>query len=1024
MHLRLAITLCVVILGCSVTHAASGEEPLDFNRHIRPILSRHCFKCHGMDEKSRKAGLRLDTRDGALAPAKSGERAIVPGKPGASELLRRLHSKDADEVMPPPSTKTQLPPDAAALLERWIGEGAVYAPHWAFTGPRPAPLPEVATPGWVRTPVDRFILARLEKEGLTPASEAPKSVLVRRLYLDLIGLPPSPEEAAAFVNDPAPDAYERLVDHLLSLPQYGERWARRWLDLARYADTNGYEKDRPREIWPYRDWVVRALNADMPFDQFSIRQLAGDLLPNPTPDDFVATGFHRNTMINEEGGIDPLEFRFHAITDRVGTTGTVWLGLTVACAQCHTHKYDPILHTEYYQLMAFLNNAEEPDYAIPSNAVEARRKELLGKISSLEAAMADHFALPHTAPPAEPQAPDSAKQKRRAFVEARFGEWEREESARALRWEVARPVSMASNLALLETQTDGSILASGDVTKSDTYTLRFEHGPKAATALRLEVLPDPSLPAEGPGRTYYEGPKGDFFLSELQIKTPAGPVKVRRATESYAKSGLGGAKVGAQQTLDGNPTTGWSTHGAQGKANAAVYEFEEPTDLSAGLSLTMNFERHYACPLGRFRVSLSSDPKPAEARGHSAEIETILTKAADTRSAGETQLLLQRFLATAPETEAVRKQIDELRNALPREQTTLVLRERPARNPRPTHLHYRGEFTQPREAVAAGVPSFLPPLPEGVKPDRLALARWLFTPEHPLTARVTVNRHWQALFGRGLVRTVEDFGYQGEMPSHPELLDWLALEFRRQGWSVKQLHRLLVTSAVYRQSSAVPAALAARDPQNVLLARAPRFRLESEQIRDAALKASGLLSLKMGGPGVYPSQNPAITSEGTYGKIEWKPSPGAERFRRTLYTFIKRTAPFAMTSTFDGPSGESCVARREVSNSPLQALTVLNDVIFQEAAQALGRVAAAAGGDDASRVTLVFERCLTRGPTTGEIEALLAFLQKQRQRLASGEINAAKLAGLPDSTPDAASHALWTALSRVVLNLDEAITKN
>jgi hypothetical protein len=1023
MHFR-SIHAFFVILCCAATDAAFGEDTLDFNRHIRPILSRHCFKCHGMDEKSRKAGLRLDTRDGALTPAKSGDPAVVPGKPGASELLRRLHSKDADEVMPPPSTKIQLPPDAATLLERWIREGAAYAPHWAFTAPRPSPLPEVANPGWIRTPVDRFLLARLEKEGLAPAPEGPKHVLVRRLYLDLIGLPPSPEEAASFVNNPAPDAYEQLVDHLLSQPQYGERWARRWLDLARYADTNGYEKDRPRQIWPYRDWVVRALNDDMPFDQFSIRQLAGDLLPNPTPDDIVATGFHRNTMINEEGGIDPLEFRFHSITDRVGTTGTVWLGLTVACAQCHTHKYDPILHTEYYQLMAFLNNTEEPDYAIPSAEVEDRRRELLAKISAMEATIPENFALQNFAPSPGSQAPGSTEEKRRLFIDSRFGEWEREESAKAVRWEVARAASMESNLALLETQDDGSILASGDVTKSDTYILRFKGGPKAATALRLEVLPDPSLPAEGPGRTYYEGPKGDFFLSELQIQTATGPVKVRRATESYAKSGLGGAKVGAQQTLDGNPATGWSTHGAQGKFNAAVYEFEQPADLSAGLVLTMNFERHYACPLGRFRISVSSDSKPAEARGHSAEIESILAKSAESRSPGETQLLLQRFLQTAPETEAVRKQIAGLRNALPKEQSTLVLRERPARNPRSTHLHHRGEFTQPKEAVAAGIPAFLPPLPEGATPDRLTLARWLFAPEHPLTARVTVNRHWQALFGRGLVRTVEDFGYQGEMPSHPELLDWLALEFRRQGWSVKKLHRLLVTSAVYRQSSAVPAALAERDPQNVLLAHAPRFRLESEQIRDAALKASGLLSLKMGGPGVYPSQNPAVTSEGTYGKVEWKPSPGSERFRRTLYTFIKRTAPFAMSSTFDGPTGESCVARREVSNSPLQALTVLNDVIFQEAAQALGRLAADAAGDDGSRLTVVFQRCLTRPPTPEETDALLAFLQKQRQRLASGEINAAKLAGLPDSSPNAASHALWTALSRVVLNLDETITKN
>jgi hypothetical protein len=1021
MRCRLAFVF-LTVLWAAAASAARSDEPLDFNRQIRPLLSRYCFKCHGMDEKSRKADLRLDTRDGALAPAKSGERAVVPGKPEASELLRRLHSKDAEEVMPPPSTKVQLPPDAAALLERWIKEGAAYTPHWAFATPKEAPLPAVAHSAWVRTPVDRFILARLEKEGLTPSPEASKQVLVRRLYLDLIGLPPSPEKAEAFANNPAPDAYEQLVDHLLSLPQYGERWARRWLDLARYADTNGYEKDRPRQIWPYRDWVVRALNDDMPFDQFSIKQLAGDLLPNPTSEDLVATGFHRNTMINEEGGIDPLEFRFHSITDRVGTTGTVWLGLTVACAQCHTHKYDPLLHTEYYQLMAFLNNAEEPDYAIPSAEVESRKKDALAKIADLEARLADHFILPKTASATEPDATASTEDKRRAFLETRFKEWNREESAKATRWVVAKPAAMESNIALLETQSDGSILASGDMTKSDTYTLRFNNGPTAATALRLEVLPDPSLPAEGPGRTSYEGPKGDFFLSEMEIQTPTGPVKIRKATESYAKSGLGGSKVGAPQTLDGNPATGWSTHGEQGKANAAVYEFETPTDLSAGLLLKMNFERHYACPLGRFRISISTDPKPAEARGHSAEIEALLAKPTAERSATDTKLLFQRFLQTAPETETARKQIDDLRKGLPKNQTTLILRERPAHHPRTTHLHHRGEFTQPKQRVAAGVPAFLPPLPPGTKTDRLALARWLFAPEHPLTARVTVNRHWQALFGRGLVRTVEDFGYQGEMPSHPELLDWLALEFQRQNWSLKNLHRLLVTSAVYRQSSAVSPTLATLDPQNILLARAPRFRLESEQIRDAALKASGLLSLKMGGPGVYPSQNPAVTSEGTYGKIEWKPSAGPERFRRTLYTFIKRTAPFAMTTTFDGPTGESCVARREVSNSPLQALTVLNDVIFQEATQALGKLAAEAHGDDHARLAFVFQRCLTRRPSPEEAAQLLDFVQRQRQRLAVGELNAEKIAGAPGA--GSTEHALWTALSRVVLNLDEAITKN
>ncbi len=1016
--LPFCLSLSLTLAPSSLEAQQKAAHPLDFNRDVRPILSQYCFKCHGMDASSRKGDLRLDTREGALAAAKSGEVAIRPKHPEKSELLRRIHSRDTEELMPPPSAKMPLPAGAAALLERWIQEGAAYAPHWAFSAPsRPSP-PEVKNASWVRTPVDRFVLARLESEGLAPTPEAPRPVLARRLYMDLTGLPPTPEQSAAFLSDPSPDAYEKLVDELLASPRYGERWARRWLDLARYADTNGYEKDRPRQIWPYRDWVVRALNADMPFDQFSIKQLAGDMLPNAAPDDLIATGFHRNTMLNEEGGIDPLEFRFHAMTDRVATTSTVWLGLTLSCAQCHTHKYDPILHTDYYRVLGLLNNADEPDYAIPSPENAGTRDTLLTQIRAAEAALAEKFAF--TPSPGDPL---PHAEQRTAALQKRFAGWDASETAKAVPWQIVPPSEWHSNLARLQVLPDGSILADGDVSKSDSYTLSFRTLPRNVTGLRLEVLPDSSLPALGPGRTYYEGPKGDFFLSELHLRTPAGgTLKVRRATESYAKSGLGNAKVGAEHTLDGNPATGWSTHGAQGKANAAVFVFEGPQDLSTGLELSMHFERHYACPLGRFRISFTTDPREAEARGHSAEVEAALAKPPALRNAQEKNLVFQRFLETAPETAEARKQIEQLHQSLPKDQPTLIFKERPPENPRTTHLHHRGEFTQPREAVSPGVATFLPPLSEGERADRLAFARWLFSPAHPLTARVTVNRQWHALFGRGLVRTLEDFGYQGEMPSHPELLDWLAVEFREKNWSLKQLHRLLVTSAVYRQSSAVSAELGARDPANILLARGPRFRFEAEQIRDAALAASGLLSLKMGGPGVYPSQNPAVTKEGTYGGFEWKPSAGSEKHRRTLYTFIKRTAPFALVTTFDGPSGESCVARREVSNSPLQALTLLNDVIFHEAAQALGKIASETPGSDAGRLRIVFQRCLTRDPLPEEEHSLLDFLRRQTDRLASSELDAAKISGAEG--PGARTHAAWTALSRVILNLDEYVTKN
>jgi len=1003
----------VLLTGAGVCLSVAEEPAPDFNRDVRPILSQYCFKCHGMDDKGRKGELRLDTREAALSHGKSGQTAVVPGHPETSEIVRRLHSEDPEEQMPPPSTKTKLSRQNAAVLERWVRAGAPYSPHWAFVAPSKTPVPSCENSNWPKNPIDSFVLARLQSEGLSPSPEANKATLLRRVYLDLTGLPPAPEDLNTFLSDTSPNAYEAVVERLLASPRYGERWARRWLDLARYADTNGYEKDRQRTIWPYRDWVVNALNEDMPFDMFSIRQLAGDLLPNATAEDRIATGFHRNTMLNEEGGIDPLEFRYHAVADRVGTTGTAWLGLTVACAQCHTHKYDPILHTDYYRLMAFFNNAEEPDFAIPSEQIAKKREEILQKIETLQTALPEKFALQASTVNKEASSSAETATQRRQRIEERFEAWEKEESEKAIRWEVARPRAWTANLARLQTLPDASILASGDVSKSDTYTLDFLPAEGHITGVRLEVLPDASLPAEGPGRAYYEGPKGDFFLSEIQFQSGAKPLKVVKATDTYSKGGIGGStKVGAAFTIDGAPETGWATNGAQGKENAAVYQFESPVNAMDGIQIHMLFERHYACPLGRFRISFTRDTKPLEARPGSDDLVRALVKPRPERTPAETALVRSAFFNAASETEAARKEIESLRAGLPRLQTTMVMQERPADHPRETHLHNRGEFTQPRERVFPGVPAFLPPLPAGAQPDRLTFARWLFSPEHPLTSRVAVNREWQALFGRGLVRTTEDFGYQGDTPIHQDLLDWLAVEFRTSGWSLKKLHRLIVTSATYRQSSALTPALAARDPQNTLLARAPKFRLDAEIIRDSALQVSGLLSLKMGGPGVYPSQNPMITKEGTYGAFEWKPSPGEDRYRRTLYTFIKRTAPFAMTGTFDAPTGESCVARRELSNSPLQALTLLNDVIFQETAQALGKRCEAQAGDDRERIQFLFRTVLTRDPSEDESTLLAGFLHQQRERMKASKTEAE------------ARSASWAALSRAVLNLDEAITKN
>lgn len=1151
------------ILLCSTF----AEAAPDFNREVRPILASRCFKCHGMDDKARKADLRFDLRESALE-------VITPGQPDKSEFIKRVFSHDENEIMPPPAAKIPLTDKEKQTLREWVQNGAPYAPHWAFVKPQMPKVPAIKAVKQATNSIDNFIIARLEQAGLKPSPPADKYALARRVYLDLIGLPPTPQETDEYVQDNAPDAYEKLVDRLLSSPQYGERWARRWLDLARYADTNGYEKDRNRTIWPYRDWMVRALNDNLPFDQFSIKQLAGDMLPNATPDDRIATGFHRNTMLNEEGGIDPLEFRYLASVDRVATTGTTWLGLTTGCAQCHTHKFDPITHTEYFQMMAFLNNADEPDYEIADVTLEKTREANRKRETELLAALPDKWPVPievnwktpdaeattqsgalvekandnvlkfgnadkdsytitldsdrpidrlklevlkdgnegpgrtahgnfvlneieiavapKTAPEksekvkiadasadfsqqnfpisdafdgkpstgwaidqggnahhnrtatfrfekplgfeggarwtiklhqnygqkhvigqlrlslGEARLPDSRPLEivRREAMQARFTAWEKEESARAIRWQITRPTQMKSSSPYLNVQADGSILAGGDSTKSDVYDLHFQAPPKNISALRLEVLPHKSLPNGGPGLVFYEGPKGDFFLSEFHILADGERVKVKRATQSFPKGDS------AMKTQDGDMSSGWSINGAQGQANAAVFEFEKPLNANS-IDLKLLFERHFSAPLGRFRVAFT-EASNAEARGHEAEIETVLARPQNQRSEAENARVFQHFLETAPELSGAMDEIKRLRQT-PRGQQTLVMQERPANHPRPTFLHNRGEWTQPQKEVGPGVPAFLPGLPaEGTK-NRLEFAKWLFANDNPLTARVTVNRQWQAFFGRGLVKTLDDFGYQGEVPSHPELLDYLALQFQSgalpnvngkvaQQWDIKALHKLIVTSATYRQSSRVTPQLLEKDAENVLLSRGPRFRLEAEIIRDAALKSSALLSAKSGGPGVYPPQPEGVT-EVAYGNMKWPVSQGEDRYRRSLYTYIKRTAPFAMFNSFDAPTGESCLARREVSNTPLQALILLNDVMFQEAAQALGRLAVAEAKTPSERATLIFRRCLTRPPQDEELKKLLAFADKQKARGADEQ-------------------SVWSSVARAIMNLDETVSKS
>ncbi len=1000
---------------CAAISIRAEESAVSFNRDVRPILAGKCFACHGPDEEGREADLRLDTLQGATADL-GGHQAIVPADVTKSELIARIESADPDLRMPPANANKTLTPAEIKTLRAWIAEGATYEEHWAFTPPKRPAMPVVNDKNWPSNPIDYFVLTKLEREGLTPAPAADKYALVRRVYFDLIGLPPTPAEADSFVKDPDPQAYEKLVEHLLASQHYGERWARQWLDLARYSDTNGYEKDRNRSIWPYRDWVIASLNADMPFDQFTIEQLAGDMLPDATPQQRIATGFHRNTMLNEEGGIDPLEYRYYAMVDRVATTGTVWMGLTTGCAQCHTHKYDPLTHTDYFGLFALLNNADEPEFSVPSPNIIARRQEIADQIATLEADLPRQFP---------PEAGEGSEESRRAsHFATKFNAWVEAEKKSAANWQTLQPIRLESNSPFLELQSDGSIFSSGDITKRDVFTLTIRlddlKTDKPLTALRLEALPDERLPANGPGRCYYEGRAGDFFLSEIGVKRENQSLSFASGTSSYGKISIGSGTADARNVFDGDGSTGWSTSGKEGEAHQLVLNFAAPLEPHGELKLTMLFERHFAASLGRFRLSATTAAGEIKAKSLPVEVEAILAREGQNWSKAERAALQRQFTLVAPELAEARKAIDTLRAKTPKLPTTLVLAERPANHPRPTHRHHRGEYLNLAEEVTPGIPAIFAPLTKSEPKNRLDFARWLVSDGNPLIARVIVDRAWSAFFGAPLVRSGGDYGSQSEVPTHPELLDWLACEFKDgpKPWSMKNLHRMIVTSATYQQSSAVAPDLLQQDPANRLIARGPRFRLDAEMIRDAALRASGVLSPKIGGPSVYPPQPASVTAL-AYGNGAWPASTGEDRYRRSLYTFSKRTAPFAAFTAFDGPSGENCIAMRDRSNTPLQALTLLNDEMYFELARALvTQVDRAQPPEEIA--TSIFRRVLTRPPEEDEIVALVKFYETQLKRLSAGELKPETIAVEKQAS---AEQAAWILVTRVVLNLDEAVTK-
>jgi hypothetical protein len=1008
---------CASFVLLSFVSLASADDAIDFNRTIRPLLASKCFACHGPDEENREADLRLDERESAIELE-----VIVPGEPDESELLRRILTNDPDEQMPPADSGESLTDAQKEQIRRWIRGGAKYEKHWAFVPPTRPALPKVSDPDWVRNDIDRFVLARLDAESLSPTEAADRYTLVRRLYLDLIGLPPTPDQADAFARDDHPKAYAKLVERLLNSEQYGERWARLWLDLARYSDTNGYEKDRPRTMWPYRDWVIKALNDDMPFDQFTVQQLAGDMLPHSTIDQRVATGFHRNTMLNEEGGIDPLEYRFYAMVDRVATTGTVWMGLTTGCAQCHTHKYDPLTHTDYYSMMALLNNADEPDMPVPNEATQQRRRKLESEIAELEADLPSQF------PPADGDSP--IEERRRTNLDGQFKQWLSQQQAVATTWSVLRPSEMKTNLPRLEVLDDGSVYSTGDITKRDVFTLTFDLSSleKPISALRLEVLPDQRLPAGGPGRCYYEGRKGDFFLSEVDATVGGDEVAIASASHSYGKISIGSGNADAKNVLDGNGSTGWSTSQREGQASQLVLNLAEPLEASGSLKLELLFERHFAASLGRFRISATAGDN-ATATSLPNEIESLFLHDQSTLTPQQRNAARLHFLRITPELKEARKPIDELRAKMPRSPAAMVMLERSEDNPRMTHRHHRGEYLSPREEVVPAIPEVLTSLTETPPKNRLEFARWLVSEGNPLSARVTANRAWRAFFGAGLMRTGGDFGTQSALPSHPKLLDWLAVELIQRGWSLKELHRLIVSSATYRQASHISQELVTRDPSNELLARGPRYRVDAEMVRDMMLHASGKLSSKMFGPSVYPPQPQSVTTI-AYGNPKWNVSTGEDRYRRSLYTFAKRTAPFAAYIVFDGPTGESCLAKRNRSNTPLQALTLLNDEMYLELARAVAQAGATKIHNPASkeeRATEIFRRLLTRPPSEVEIAMLVEFQSAQQKRLQAGEIDAKLILAAGEAAEEEPSalalQASWVMVARAIMNLDEAITK-
>ena len=1016
---RCVLGLLILFGWINPVFAAADSGASALAGAVRPILSANCFHCHGQDPVTRKAKLRLDTIEGQRAKA-----AVVPGQPEKSELIRRIFSKDIDEQMPPPDSHRTLTLAQKEVIRRWVASGAPWESHWAFVPPVRPELPKGLGQRSGGNPIDAFVRARLAVESLKPSPEADRITLLRRVTFDLIGLPPTPAEVEAFLSDKSSDAYERLVDRLLASPHYGERMALPWLDAARYADSNGFQQDGDTHQWVWRDWVVRALNENMPFDRFTIEQLAGDLLPEATLSQKVASGFNRCHLLNGEGGAIAEEQRNVVVFDRVDVTATTWLGLTMACAQCHDHKYDPITQRDYYRMFAYFNNV--PETGVPSgggqyriadpaitHGTEAELAELQRRDDLVSAARA---ALETIQRSAETIAAQSQWEKSMANASA---------GTHQVEWENLEALELKSmGGATLDKLRDDSILATGKSPDRDTYTLVLTNRLGVLTGLRLQTIPDGRFPAGGAGRA----DSGNAVLTDLTASLAGNRIVFRQATASYTQAGFKAVNV-----IDADKTSGWAFYPDTAKPHTLVLAMESPVTLRPGdpLTVVLDFQFKQAHTLGRFRLSATTNANPTGRAQISSNVLAILKTPVESRSTNDIRALRDYFLSNSPpsvlvagrETASVRqKERDDYRARLPR---VMVMSDA---KPRQTRMLERGNYEQPRDPVTSGTPGFLPPLPPDAPTNRLGLARWLVSAEHPLTARVVVNRAWQTFFGQGLVKTPENFGIQSDTPSHPDLLDWLAVEFRESGWDMKRLHRLVVTSATYRQSSSFRRDSVARDPENRLLARGPRYRLPSMFLRDLALASSGLLDQRIGGKPVYPYQPKdiwdglSITKERDF---TYPQSKGPDLWRRSLYTFWRRTV--APGNMFDASARQVCKVRPDLTSTPMHALTMLNDVTWVEAGRALAeRVMKAQPGEEA-RLSDAFLRVCARSPSSEDMKILRRSLARARTSFAADPATASaylKAGDSPrDATLDPVEHAAYASVCLAIYNLDEAMTK-